>query len=446
MADLQGGAGAPPNIVRTPLSQERDSAAPGPCSSPAFPHNMVSGPAVYHEHLSSQAFASPAPMPQPIYLDYNATTPVDPDVLDAMLPFFREQFGNPSSEHAYGWAADEAVKQARERVARLIGATPRTMTFTSGATESISLALRGAGAVYGGRRHHVVTFKSEHKAVLETFAAMERDGFEVTYLPVRRDGTVDLDALADVLTDKTLLVAAMWANNETGVMHPIATMARLAHEAGALMMSDATQAVGKVPVDVDAARVDLLALSGHKIYGPKGVGALYVRQRGPRVRLQAQINGGSQEGDLRAGTLNVPGIVGLGAAAAVARRRLDEDAAHSLALRDRFEAAVRDHVPGARIHAAETPRLPNTTSVGLKGLHAARLLPSLRGIAVSTGSACASRTATPSHVLRAMGYTEDQALGTLRFSVGRGTTEADIDTAASMLAEAVRSVRHRVAA
>ena len=382
----------------------------------------------------------------PLYFDYNATTPLDPDVLDAMLPFYHEHFGNPSSEHAFGWAADEAVRQARERVARLIGATPRTITFTSGATEALSLAIRGAGAVYGGRRHHLVTVKTEHKAVLETFAAMEREGFEITMLPVRRDGTLELDRLAEVVTDKTLLVAAMWANNETGVMHDVPAIAEIAHAEGALVLSDATQAVGKVPVDIEAARVDLLALSGHKLYGPKGVGALYVRQRGPRVRLQPQITGGMQEDGLRAGTLNVPGIVGLGAAATVARQRLAADAAHLAALRDRFETGVGEHVPGARIHAADALRLPNTSSIGIKNVHAGRLLPLLRDVAVSTGAACGSRSGEPSHVLRAMGYSDDQALGTLRFSVGRPTTAADVDHAVEMLATAVRSVRHRAAA
>lgn len=385
-------------------------------------------------------------MPLPLYFDYNATTPVDADVLDAMLPFYREHFGNPSSEHAYGWAADEAVRQARERVARLIGASPRTITFTSGATEALSLAIRGAAAVYGGPRHHIVTVRTEHRAVLETCAAMEREGFEITTLPVRRDGTLDPERLADVVTDKTLLVAAMWGNNETGVLHDVPAIAEIAHAEGALVLSDATQAVGKVPVDVEAARVDLLALSAHKMYGPKGVGALYVRARGPRVRLQPQITGGMQEDGLRAGTLNVPGIVGLGAAATVARQRLSTDTAHLLALRDRFEAGVAEHVPGARIHAADAPRLPNTSSVGVKNVHADRLLPLMRDVAAATGAACSARSGQPSHVLRAMGYSDDQALGTLRFSVGRPTTADDVDAAVETLAAAVRSVRHRVAA
>ena len=385
-------------------------------------------------------------MPRPIYLDYNATTPVDEEVLEAMLPFFRDHFGNPNSEHAYGWGADEAVKQARERTSRLIGATPRTMTFTSGATESISLALQGAGAVYGGRRHRIVTVQTEHKAVLETCRAMEREGYETTYLPVDRNGLVDLDAVRDAVGDETMLVCVMWANNETGVLQPVQEIAEIAHEAGAFMMSDATQAVGKVPVDVRESRVDLLALSGHKLYGPKGVGALYVRNRGPRVKLEPIVTGGDQENGLRAGTLNVPGIVGLGAAAQLAVRALADDRERLSALRDRFEAAVLDAVPGAAVNAAEAPRLPNTSSVRFEGVRTSNLLPALRDVAVSTGAACQTRTAQPSHVLTAMGLTPDESFSTVRFSLGRPTTEHEVDATVEHLAEAVQAVRRRRAA
>ncbi len=385
-------------------------------------------------------------MRAPIYLDYNATTPVADDVLDAMLPFFRDHFGNPSSEHAYGWAADEAVKQARERTARLIGATPRTIAFTSGATESISLAIRGAGGIYGGRRHRIVTVETEHKAVLATCEAMEREGYETTYLPVDRTGLVDLDALADTLDDKTLLVSVMWANNETGVIQPVREIAALAHEVGAIMMSDATQAVGKIPVDVNDAGIDLLPLSGHKLYGPKGVGALYVRQRGPRVRLQPQITGGEAEGGLRSGTTNVPGVVGLGAAAVLARRVLAADAERIEALRDRFEAGVQEAVPGTHVNGAEAPRLPNTSSLRFEGIRTSHLLPVMRDVAASTGAACQTRTQQPSHVLTAMGLTPEQSFSTVRFSLGRPTTEAEVDAAIEHVAEAVRSVRRRAAA
>ena len=381
-----------------------------------------------------------------IYLDHNATTPVDEGVLEAMLPFFREHYGNPSSEHALGWAADEAVKQARERTSRAVGATPRTLTFTSGATESISLAVRGACGVYGGRRHHIVTVQTEHKAVLETCAAMEREGYEVTYLPVGADGLLDLDRFRESLTEFTLMACVMWANNETGVIQPIAEIAEIAHQAGALMMTDATQAVGRVPIRVNDAGVDLLAYSGHKIYGPKGTGALYVRNRGPRVRLTPQVTGGSQEDGMRGGTVNVPGVVGLGAAAHLAARSQARNAEREAALRDRFEAALLDVVPGARVNAAGAPRLPNTSSVTFDGTRAAQLLPLLRGVAASTGAACQTRTGQPSHVLTAMGLSDDEALSTVRFSLGRSTTEAEIDEAVVRVADAVRSVGHRRAA
>ncbi len=385
-------------------------------------------------------------MATPIYLDYNATTPVDPRVLDAMLPFFGEHFGNASSEHAFGWAADEAVKQARERSARLIGATPRTMFFTSGATEAISLAIRGAGDVYGGRRHRIVTVQTEHRAVLATCEAMEREGFETTYLPVDANGLVDLDALEAALNEETFLVSVMWANNETGVIQPIPEIAERAHAAGAVMMSDATQAVGKVPISVNHDGVDLLSLSGHKLYGPKGVGALYVRQRGPRVKLRPQVTGGGQEGGLRGGTLNVPGIVGLGMAAQIARREQDADAERLAVLRDRFEAAVCAAVPGTVVNAADAPRLPNTTSLRFQGTRAGQLLPVLHGVAASAGSACHAHSDEPSHVLRAMGLTEDQARASVRFSLGRPTTEAEVDAAVERVAEAVHAVRRRAAA
>ena len=385
-------------------------------------------------------------MSAPLYLDYNATTPVDERVLDAMLPFFRDHFGNASSEHALGWTADEAVVKAREQTARVIGATPRTITFTSGATESISLAIRGAGAVYGGRRHRIVTVQTEHKAVLKTCEAMEREGYETTYLPVDGNGLVDPAAVEAALDEETFLVSVMWGNNETGVVQPVAEIAELAHAAGAIMMTDATQAVGRVPISVNHDGVDLLALSGHKLYGPKGVGALYTRQRGPRVKLQPQITGGGQEAGLRGGTVNVPGVVGLGEAAHVARRAQADDAERMEALRDRFEAAVLEAVPGTVVNAAGAPRLPNTTSLRFEGVRAAQLLPVMSGVAASLGAACQSPHRTPSHVLKAMGLTDDQALATVRFSVGRPTTEAEVDAAVGHVVEATQAVRRRLAA
>jgi len=382
----------------------------------------------------------------PIYLDYNATTPTAPEAADAVLGALTERFGNPSSEHAFGWAADEAVEQARERLGALINGDPRALTFTSGATEAIGLALIGAGNVYGGRKHHVVTIATEHKAVLETCAAMERDGFVVTVLPVREDGSVDLDLVRATVTDKTMLVSAMWANNETGVVHPIAEIAEIAHEHGALMMTDATQAIGKVQVDVRAADVDLLALSGHKFYAPKGIGALYIRRRGPRVRLSPLVYGGGHEEGVRAGTLNVPGIVGMGVAADIAARRVAEDARRLGGLRDSFERDLTARLDGVHVNGAGAERLPNTTSLRFDGVPPGRLVPALRGLAVSTGSACQARNTEPSHVLAAMGLNADAAARTVRFSLGRPTTAADMAAAAEELVDAVCSVRRRAAA
>ncbi|MEM1056183.1 MAG: cysteine desulfurase family protein [Bacteroidota bacterium] len=385
-------------------------------------------------------------MSAPIYLDHNATTPVAPEVLAAMLPFFREHYGNPNSEHALGWAADEAVSLSRKRVAKALGCDGRGLTFTSGASEAISLALRGAASVYGGRKHRIVTVATEHKAVLTTCQSLEHDGFDLTVLPVGRDGLIDLDQLRDVVDDKTLLVSVMWGNNETGVVQPIRPIAEIAHEVGAFMMSDATQAVGKVPVHADAAGVDLLAVSAHKFYGPKGVGALFVRRRGPRVRLQPQIAGGGQQNGLRAGTLNVPGIVGMGIAAELALTNLESDALRMESLRDRFEARLVEVVPNVRFNATEALRLPNTSSVIFDGIESGKLLGSMREVAASTGAACQSRAQKPSHVLTAMGLSAEESFSTVRFSLGRYTTEEEVDQAVQYVADAVVSTRQRRAA
>ena len=380
-------------------------------------------------------------MTAPIYLDYNATTPCDQAVVEAMRPFWTGHFGNPSSNHAYGWAAEEAVEQARERVAALIGARPEALVFTSGATEAVALALAGSAAAYGVRRPHVVTVATEHKAVLESAAALERDGFEVTRLPVDTRGVVDLNTLEEAVSERTLLVAVMLANNETGVIGPVAEAAAIAHRHGAFLMTDATQAVGKMPVDVDRLGADLLALSAHKVYGPKGVGALFVRRRNPRVRLLPLIAGGGHEGGLRSGTLNVPGIVGLGAAAALAAERLSADRTHLATLRDRFERTLCARLSDVSINGAEAERLPNTSNLQFGRVSTARLLPALRGVAVSTGSACQVKTSTPSHVLTAMGLGREASFGSVRFSLGRPTTEQEIDQAVDEVAEAVKAVR-----
>lgn len=376
----------------------------------------------------------------PIYLDFNATTPVDEAVLQAMLPFFDRHFGNAASEHAYGWAADEAVDQARERVADLISASPREIVFTSGATESVNLALRGLAETYSGKRNGIVTVATEHKAVLETCTALEEEGYQVRVLPTDDQGQINLDQLADAVDETTLAVAAMWANNETGVLHPVADIARIAHEKGALFVCDATQAVGKIPVDVQATNVDLLALSSHKMYGPKGVGALFVRKRPRNIAIPPQITGGGQQTE-RSGTLNVPGIVGLGAAAKLASEANPEDSPRIATLCDRFETALLERLPDCIIHGTGVERLPNTTSARFPGVRTARLLPKMRGVAASTGAACQVKTAKPSHVLLAMGLSDDESFSTVRFSLGRPTREEDVDTAVERIAEAVENVR-----
>jgi len=380
-------------------------------------------------------------MPLPIYFDYNATTPVDPAVVEAMAPFWGQHFGNPSSNHAYGWAADEAVEQARERVAALIGAETETVVFTSGASESVALGMLGAGKVYGARKNHVITVATEHKAVLETAWAMEREGFELTILPVDEQGVADLDALREAISERTLMVSMMHANNETGVIGPIAEAAMIAHECGAFLFTDATQAIGKIPVDVDALGVDILALSAHKFYGPKGVGALFVRRKNPRVKLTSIIPGAGQQGGLRGGTLNAPGIVGLGKAAEIASERLLAETEQLAALRDRFENNVLERIPSTNVNGANAPRLPNTSSLRFDDLTTAKLLPELRGLAVSTGSACQTKTAQPSHVLTAMHLTKEQSFGTIRFSIGHPTTEAEVDAAIEEVVRAVGVVR-----
>ena len=379
-------------------------------------------------------------MARPLYLDHNATTPVDPRVLERMLPFFHEAYGNAASaDHAYGWTAEEAVTQAREQVANLIGAPPETLTFTSGATEALNLALKGVAETYARKGNHVVTVATEHKAVLDTCRALRRQGVEVTVLPVDGDGRITPDAIADALRDDTILVAVMWANNETGVLHPIPEIAAVVREHGALFLTDATQAVGKIPVSVDHA--DLLVASGHKMYGPKGVGILYASQRSPRVRLSPLIDGGGQEDGLRGGTHNVPAIVGMGAAAEQAAAEQSDDAERLRGLRDHLESTLRDAVDGLRINGANAPRLPQTSSVTIPGVSAEDLTLAMRSVACSTGSACSSHDNTPSHVLKAHRLSDADARATLRLSLGRPTTEADLDEALPTIVESIQRLR-----
>ena len=383
-------------------------------------------------------------MKLPIYLDYNATTPVDERVLAQMVPFFTEHYGNASSKgHPFGWAAEEAVEQAREAVAACLGADANEIVFTSGATEAVNAAIKGVAGAYARKGRHLVTVQTEHKAVLDTCRALERQGFAVTYLPVHPNGLLDLDALDAALTDETILVAVMWANNETGVLQPIPEIAERVRARGILFMTDATQAVGKVPVSVDHA--DLLVCSGHKVYGPKGVGALYVRRRSPRVRLLPLVDGGGQERGVRGGTLNVPGIVGMGAALTLAHAEMHLDATRLQRLRDRLETALMDRLPAVQVNGREAPRLPQTANVTFGGVEAAKLLVALRDVAVSSGSACTSGSNKPSHVLRAMSLPDEDALAALRFSLGRFTTTDEIDYAIDHVVNAVNQLRGEVA-
>jgi cysteine desulfurase len=381
---------------------------------------------------------------RPVYLDYNATTPVDPQVLACMLPYFTERFGNPSSKgHRYGLEAEAAVEVAREQLAVLLGAEPENLIFTSGATEALNLAIKGVAQALAHRGRHVVTVQTEHAAVLEACRALARRGWEVTYLPVDAEGRLDMAVLEAALRPDTVLLCVMWANNETGVLHPIPAIAQLARDRGVPLLVDATQAVGKIPVQVTG--IDLLACSAHKFYGPKGVGALYVRRR-PELRLQPLLDGGGQEQGLRSGTLNVPGIVGMGAAAVRAAEVMAEEMSRLQALRDRLEQCLQGALSGVRVNGAGAPRLPQTSSITFEGVRADRLLAAVRTLALSAGSACGSGRGKPSHVLRAMGRTDTEAQATIRISLGRFTTAADIDYALTELIAAVERLRRSPAA
>lgn len=375
-----------------------------------------------------------------IYLDHNATTPLAAEALEAMLPYLTDLYGNAASQHRFGQRARQATEQARAQVADLIGASPSEVVFTSGATESLNLALKGLAARHPQRRR-LLTVATEHKAVLDVATALAETGMQVETLPVQPDGLLSLEALHAALTDDTLAVAVMLANNETGVIQPMAEIAAAAHARGAWVVCDGTQALGKLPVAVASLDVDLLAFSGHKFYGPKGVGGLYLRSRRPfRVKLSAQQHGGGHERDLRSGTLNVPGVVGMGAAAALAQARLADDMTRLAALRDRLEAQLLA-LPGVHRNEGDVPRLCNTSNLRWDGLDAEALMMSLPHLALANGSACTARLVQPSHVLRAMGLSDAQAYGSLRISLGRGNDQAQIDQAATDLAAAVARLR-----
>ncbi|MBK9239552.1 MAG: cysteine desulfurase [Acidobacteria bacterium] len=375
----------------------------------------------------------------PVYLDYHATTPVDPRVLEVMLPYFTEVFGNPaSSSHQWGWKAQEAVEEARRRVAALIGGTAREITFTSGATESNNFAIKGVAASAPEGRRHMVCSAIEHKSVLEGCKSLEKQGWTCTVVPVGPDGRLDLNALADAVTDATALVSVMAANNEVGVLQPMAEIAAITHAKGALFHTDAAQAVGKVPVDVQAAQVDLLSLTGHKMYGPKGCGALYIRRR---TELAPLIIGGGQERGMRSGTLNVPGIVGLGYACLIDKRDMPVESARLTGLRNRLLDGLRTQIGGVTVSGSMEHRLPHNLHVGFEGVDGSSLMIGISDIAVSSGSACSSASATPSHVLLALFGPDHVPSATIRFGLGRHTTDADIDYAIEKFAAVVRRLR-----
>jgi len=382
------------------------------------------------------------PASRPIYLDHHATTPVDPRVLDEMLPYFTTHFGNASSrQHPYGWKADEAVEHARHQVARLIGARAKEVVFTSGATEANTLAIRGAVAARRDKGAHVVTVATEHRAVLEACQALVPDGVRLTVVPVEGDGRVDPARVVAALADDTVLVSVMTANNEIGVIHPVADVAKACRARGVWLHTDAVQAAGHVPFDVEALGVDLASISAHKMYGPKGVGALYVR-RAPRVTIAPQVVGGGQEHGLRAGTLNVPGIVGFGAAAALARELVPSEGPRLAALRDRLLQGLTRALAAVNVNGSMTARLPHNLHVSFSGVDGEALMASLADdVAVSSGSACASGSREPSHVMRALGVGAIERWGAVRFGLGRGTTADHIDAAVAYVADSVTRLR-----
>ena len=381
-------------------------------------------------------------MKLPIYMDYHATTPVDPRVVDAMLPYFTQHFGNPASRnHSFGWEAEEAVETARKQVADLIGANPKEVIFTSGATESNNLAIKGVAEMYREKGNHIITCVTEHKAVIDTCKKLEKQGGRVTYLPVQKDGRVDLDDLRAAITDKTILITIMAANNEIGVLQPIAEIGAIAKEKGILFHTDAVQMVGKVPFNVTDLKVDLASMSAHKIYGPKGVGALYVRRRNPRVLLAEQISGGGHERGMRSGTLNVPGIVGLGKAAAIAQAEMATEGERLRMLRDRLNKKLHANLDELYINGSMEFRLPHNLNVSFAYVEGESLLMGINDVAVSSGSACTSASLEPSYVLKALGAGDDLAHSSIRFGLGRWSTEEEVDYVVEKLTTVVRRLR-----
>ncbi len=380
-------------------------------------------------------------MKVPIYMDHHSTTPVDPRVLEAMLPYFTQHFGNAASKsHSFGWKAEEAVEEAREQVARLIGATAREIVWTSGATESDNLAVKGVARFHAARGRHLVTTAIEHKAVLDSLAALAREGFEVTVLPVSREGIVDPESVREALRPDTVLVSVMHANNEVGTVQPIEEIGRIAREKGVLFHTDAVQSIGRIPFDVESTNADLVSLSAHKMYGPKGVGALYVRRR-PRARLVAQIDGGGHERGYRSGTLNVPGIVGFGRAASLAREEMPAEAPRILALRERLRRAILGGLDRVSVNGSLEHRLPGNLNLSFEHVEGEALMIAMKDVAVSSGSACTSASLEPSYVLRAMGVPDEMAHASIRFGLGRFNTEEEVDHAARLVIEKATRLR-----
>jgi cysteine desulfurase len=392
--------------------------------------------------IPQEQHTAPQGIKLPIYMDNHATTPMDPRVLEEMLPYFMEKFGNAASRnHAFGWAAEEGVETARERIAKLVGATTKEIIFTSGATESDNLAIKGVAEMYKEKGNHIITAVTEHKAVLDTCKRLEKYGYRVTYMPVQKNGLVDLDELKNAMTDKTILVTIMAANNEIGVLQPWAEIGKLCRERGIIFHTDAVQAVGKVPIDVNKDYIDLMSITAHKIYGPKGVGALYVRRKNPRVQISAIIDGGGHERGMRSGTLNVPGIVGLGKACAIATEEMAKESVYLAGLRDRLKDSIMSRLDEVYINGSMEHRLPGNLNISFAYVEGESLLMGINDIAVSSGSACTSATLEPSYVLKALGTGDDLAHSSIRFGIGRFNTEAEVDYVADRVVETVQRLR-----
>lgn len=378
---------------------------------------------------------------RPLYLDMQATSPVDPRVLDAMLPYLTEQFGNPHSRtHMYGWESENAVEKGRAQIAKLIGANPKEIVFTSGATESNNISLKGVAHFYKGKKKHIITTQTEHKCVLDSCRYLQQEGFDVTYLPVKKDGLIDIDQLKEEIRSDTVLVSVMLVNNEIGVIQPMKEIGQICRERKIFFHTDAAQAIGKIPVNVDEMNIDLMSMSAHKVYGPKGIGALYIRRR-PRVRLEPQMSGGGQERGLRSGTVPTPLVVGFGAACEIAQKELEADTEHVLKLEKRLYEGISSRLEGVEVNGSMEHRYFGNMNISFAGVEGESLLMGLKDVAVSSGSACTSASLEPSYVLRALGVEEDMAHTSIRFGIGRFTTEEEVDRAIELTVTQVEKLR-----